>query len=386
MRNQKVRLLRRFRPSFTLVELLVAMAIIGSMVGMVLFALAGARQDANISRTKHTIEKLNAVILQEWEEFRYRAVNVQVDPQWLRPSKQAGMVGQPPLSPREGARLRMLILRDWMRMELPDRVTDIWYPPTAYKTALFTANNPGGTVNDDLPYYAGANGAGIFPGERKVPSRLNLYRRRLGLGAFPSPYPGAVAPVPATLPPAVNGTNQGAEMLYQIVATSTYQGGAALEAFRPQEIGDTDGDGMPEFIDAWGNPIRWLRWPAGFPSPLNDPSEPDAMDPLRTDWRWSDNSVMAKPWLLVPLIISAGPDGVFDVSFDKNPTVVYATQTWAGPTSSPAYGQVGPYFYPDPYFGVYSGGGALGALFDEDGDGTTRGAADNISNHSLLLE
>ncbi len=384
--NDNARLLRSFRPSFTLIELLVVMAIIGSMVGMVLFALAGARQDAAIARTRHTIEKLNAVILQEWEEFRYKAVNVKIDPQWLRPTKQGGMVGQPALSPREGARLRMVILRDLMRMELPDRVTDIWYPPTAYKVALFTANNAGGMTTDDLPYYAGSTAPGTAPGLRYVPPRMNIYRLRLGMGAFSSPYALPVAPNPATLPPKVNGTNQGAEMLYQIVATSTYQGGAALEAFRPQEIGDTDGDGMLEFIDAWGNPIRWLRWPAGFPSPLNNPSQPDAMDPLRTDWRWSDNGVAVKPWLLVPLIISAGPDGVFDIAFDKNPAVVYATQTWSGSVSSPAYAQAGPYYFPDPYFGAYGPSGGLGTPFDEDGDGTTRGAADNITNHSLLLE
>ncbi|GIX00943.1 MAG: hypothetical protein KatS3mg111_4275 [Pirellulaceae bacterium] len=386
-------LFHRNRPSFTLVELLVAIAILGSMAGLVLFALAGARQDANIARTRHTIEKINAVILQEWEEFRYRAVRIDVDSTWLRPDR--GLGGQPLLSPREGARLRMMVLRDWMRMELPDRVTDVWYPPTAYKTVLRTANN---NPNDDVPFYVGQSTAAPL-GQRHVPPRWNIYRSRVGLASIASPFSGSVAPQPATLPPNINGINQGAEWLYQIVATSTYQGGSALEAFRPQEIGDTDDDGLPEFIDAWGNPIRWLRWPAGFPSELNRArgvANPDAMDPLRTDWRWIDANVNAngKPWLLVPLIISAGPDGVFDVAFDLDmdpntagdQPLAYAAMVWSGTTTSPAYGQAGPYYYPDPYFGVYGGNGGLGALFDEDQDGTTNGAADNITNHSLLLE
>lgn len=382
-----------YRPSFTLVELLVVIAIIGIMSGMILFALAGARQDANISRTRRTITKLNAIILQEWEEFRYRSARIDIDPEMLRP--QAAFAGQPPLSPREGARLRMIVLRDLMRMEMPDRLSDIVYPPTAYKAALFTADNSSGITSNDLPYYTGA--AGTFPGTRPVPPKYNNYRLKVGLGAVPSPYTGAVIPIPSSLPPTLNTTHQGAEWLYQIVAAANYQGGSAMEAFNASEIDDVDGDGLFEFVDAWGTPIRWLRWPAGFPSPLNIPYQrqdatagipergsPDAMDPIRTDWRWPGATPAEKPWLLVPLIISAGPDRVFDVSFDQASTIVYATQTWSG-TNSPAHAAGGAYFFPDPYVGTSSGVG-LGSLFDEDSDGTLNGASDNITNHSLILE
>ena len=198
--------------------------------------------------------------------------------------------------------------------------------------------------------------------------------------------------IPATPPAYLNPINQPAEWLYQIVASSNSQGGNALEAFRSSEIGDTDEDGMPEFIDGWGNPIRWLRWPAGYPSVLNTPHNPitgggvpDAMDPVRTDWRWSNPDSAEKPWLLVPLIISAGPDEVFDVSFDQASSVTYATQTWGGFIDSPAYRAAGAYFYPDPYFGAETGS-ALGTLADTNFDGGVEGAADNITNYDLILE
>ena len=29
-------------------------------------------------------------------------------------------------------------------------------------------------------------------------------------------------------------------------------------------IGDTDDDGAPEFLDGWGRPIEFIRWPTGF--------------------------------------------------------------------------------------------------------------------------
>jgi hypothetical protein len=31
--------------------------------------------------------------------------------------------------------------------------------------------------------------------------------------------------------------------------------------FRTQEVADTDGDGLPEFVDGWGRPLRFYRWP-----------------------------------------------------------------------------------------------------------------------------
>lgn len=384
------------RPGFTLVELLVAIAIIGVLVGMVLFSLAGAQTDAKITRTRGTIEKINAVILEEWEKYRYRAARLDIDGGLLRPEKALG--GQPRLSPREGSRMRMIVLRDLMRMEMPDRWTDILYPPTSYKAALFTFDNIDGVMNNDSAYYAGnpMASADTFPGQRVVPGKLNIYRSQVGLPSFASPTTLNVSPSPATIPPAVVA-NQGAELLYMIVANANYSGGSALEGFRPSEIGDTDEDGLPEFLDAWGTPIRWLRWPSGFDSPLNTPYNPssnggnaDAMDPLRTDWRWRNDRFAAKPWLLVPLVVSAGPDEVFDLAFDTSNGLAYARQAWSG-TNSPAHQSNGPYFFPDPYVGSYDSAGAytgagLGARIDTDGDGASDGATDNVTNYNLILE
>ena len=50
-------------------------------------------------------------------------------------------------------------------------------------------------------------------------------------------------------------------------------------AYSDTDVADRDGDGMPEFNDAWGTPIHFIRWPAGFVSdaqplyriPTNDP-------------------------------------------------------------------------------------------------------------------
>jgi len=88
--------------------------------------------------------------------------------------------------------------------------------------------------------------------------------------------------------------------------------GEARTMFNAQDIGDTDEDGAPEFLDGWGQPISYFRWPAGFvssfqpedrtlPPPYRDvDANHDPYDPYRLD---------VNAFQLVPLIYSWGPDG-----------------------------------------------------------------------------
>lgn len=401
---------KKRRPSFTLVELLIVVAIIGIMIGMVMYTLAGAQRDALNAKTQATIRKLNDIVLYRWEQFRYRAVRTNIPDAFLEPYASPDGQMQLPISPREGARIRMMILRDTMRMELPDRYSDILYTPSIYKVAVYTADNV-------PPYSDTSNDRLLSPlPSREVPGPYNNFRRKMvSGGAIGTPYGGTVRSLGTLIPTPIN---QSAELLYEIVATSNYNGTNGLEFFRPSEIGDVDNDGFPEFLDGWGRPIRWLRWPAGYghvnpansPDPLsnqteidsarppdwqlNDHSVPDALDPLRTDWRWSLSKFPAdaKPWLLVPLIISAGPDGMYDIEFDVGTGMDYATTQWPGPTDSPAHMSSGPYYFIDPYFGFYNNAsgatwqGGIGQWFDEDQSKATYGAADNITNYALILE
>lgn len=56
------------------------------------------------------------------------------------------------------------------------------------------------------------------------------------------------------------------EMLYALLVEGQGPLGSVFTAddFRDNEVRDTDGDGLPEFIDAWGEPIQFYRWPIGF--------------------------------------------------------------------------------------------------------------------------
>ena len=38
--------------------------------------------------------------------------------------------------------------------------------------------------------------------------------------------------------------------------------------FTDREVQDTDHDGLPEFVDAWGQPLQFFRWPLLYHSDL----------------------------------------------------------------------------------------------------------------------
>ena len=109
----------------------------------------------------------------------------------------------------------------------------------------------------------------------------------------------------SSLPSAAYGS---AECLYMICTLSGFEP-EAMENFRATEIGDADGDGKPEFHDAWGSPIAFIRWPTGFAGPLSlnrtadDPFDPNNVDASRV-------APPAAPFAygVTPLIYSAGVD------------------------------------------------------------------------------
>jgi len=56
---------------------------------------------------------------------------------------------------------------------------------------------------------------------------------------------------------------ESAKLLYfcLVVADSFGAGSVDADRFTELEVADTDADGLPEFVDAWGNPLRFYRWP-----------------------------------------------------------------------------------------------------------------------------
>lgn len=290
---------RTQRPSggFTLVELLIVVTIIGIIAAMVLGAVHAARESARRLKTRSTITKLHAIIAEKYESYRTRRV----------PIDTSG------LAPGAAAYFRLRGIRELMRMEMPERLNDITHPgSTDY------GNDPPqvGDINlaVDIPYP---------PPPATATITMQLYRPAQARAFFMrilQSHPG-------------NTTYDSAEYLYLIVSMA-----GRRDQFNEDEIGDVDQDGWLEFVDAWGNPIEFLRWAPGFmesdrqqltfvlnPSPpptyVPDPAlvaqaalaDHDPFDPRNIHAA----AYGTDAYRLVPLIYSPGPDGIYDTRRDQ---------------------------------------------------------------------
>jgi prepilin-type N-terminal cleavage/methylation domain-containing protein len=259
---------------FTLIELLVTIAIISILAGISLGAVRYARHAAAEAKTKATIAKLNALVMQRYESYITRRV----------PIDTTGM------NPRNAAKFRYLALLDLMRMEMPERTYDIYNGPL---------NGPSG-----LPWTA-------------RPALNQMYLQKYNNSQSQNP-PGPV------------DNYRAAKYLYMWISM-TYP--EAMEQFDQNEIADLDGDGWPVFVDGWGMPIMFLRWAPGFssgvglnPNPFNtsNPSQPrvdlseiQTGDPINDHDPFDSRRIFPgnfsypgypSNYRLIPLIYSGGPD------------------------------------------------------------------------------
>jgi prepilin-type N-terminal cleavage/methylation domain-containing protein len=261
------------RPGFTLVELMVTIVIIAILASLSLAGLGVTRGRAKADATRSTIRKLNEIIIPHYESYMRRRV---------RP------VGA---DKRAIALNRLTALRELLTFEMPDNWADVASTSAATATvsgAAIPAASRTATVRAYGAYYVGLN----------TPAGARL-ETKAGNAVFTT-------------------SNGAAECLHMIVARGGFEPDI-LEAFRSDEIGDSDGDGVPEFIDGWGQPIAFLRWAPGFTpySLVQNAAEtvpgngvaanPDPFDPFRVDAAYTLGTPMPA-YALVPLIVSAGPD------------------------------------------------------------------------------
>lgn len=347
------------RRGITLVELMVAMLCVAILVAISLGALNSAAETARERRTQALIKKLDQALMARWDSYRTRRIPVVVPT-------------GPGSGPKTAAVARLLALRELMRYEMPewDDVDVNLATPPAYLSAY--------------------------------PSLLRAYKRR---------YDAAKARPGVTH--AMLESYKAAECLYMIVTMGDEGDFSSIDHFREKDIGDADGDSLPEFHDGWGRPILFIRWAPGVISDLQraiaqgpdgawgvknvdddgangqddigeagwpgsddtrlvSPVDPnitptardqennhDPFDPLRVDMPSPSNS-SRRVFRLFPFIYSAGPDGVEDIV----PPAITRTSI------------------NDPYLSLASGVFA-GAPYDFDVPQDGLNSYDNITNHQV---
>lgn len=398
----------RRRDGFTLVELMVVMAMLVAVGGMVFASYQGVAQTARVARTRAIIAACDSVIQEKYESYKYRPLAVEI-PDLFRPSSNPAVeVGFETLA-FESARTRMLMTRDLQRMEMPDRLSDIQSNPIQ----IFAAVSP----------VVVAATTGEIVGARNNPNQ----RRMMSVSWFDNPINMPVQNIPSQLSAYRNrliGTtpteqNQGAECLYLIMATSFVGGTPAIDSIPTSNIGDTDGDNLPEILDGWGQPLGFVRWPVGYVDPggLVNRSIPDDFDLFRSDYAYASTAAVAqaydvqnntgvRPWSVRPLVFSVGSDGAAGIT--TNPwtsggmeqTAFAYTGNWDWPVDVDHYGTelpgrnqgtgTLPLLFPDPFLRMFvdtnSSSGTFGGLLPGQQLTTSRAAedrVDNITNYQL---
>jgi len=327
------------RRAFTLVELLVAITIITLLATTILFGMAGMQTTAKVQRTKSQLARIHEMLAEKWESYETRSLSVAGSP--LNNSSGTS---------RQRAALRLAALRELMRLEMPDRMTDVM----PNESLVLDSS---GTLIPDHGIYISRTGIAI-PG---------LYRYYVNR---------------ATVVGTWSKANEGAECLYMILARTQIGDSNGLEFFSEQEVGDTDNDGMPEILDAWGNPIHFIRWAPGYSGPSSiQTGDPDSMDLLSADPREIDDSAETYTFALFPLVFSSGPDGLAHIASDFETALQYRD------TGTMAYNAAGYKYDPefmasDPYVIQASGGEMLGQPTNPNSDGHV----DNIYNHYITTQ
>ena len=156
------------------------------------------------------------------------------------------------------------------------------------------------------------------------------------------------------------GDNYNAELLYLVVTNADPESRAG---FSDRDVADTDGNGLLEFVDGWGNPICWMRWAPGLEASDRQPTMP--LDPANAELDADpfDPLAVSNGWFLVPYVFSAGPDGEYGLVAPTATDVVEMNDPF---TSALTYWTSGDYDLIPGY---------------PNGDETHQ---DNIDNHTLV--
>ena len=259
-----VRSSRPSRSGMTLVELMVSLVIMTILVSLSFAGLTAARTSAKRARTATTIQKISQIILPYYEQYETR-----------RPSiTNSGVLAKMSRGREFVADAKQLAIRRLMTLEMPERLTDI--------TEAFQVNGQRVTDKAYAKNY-GTGGSQVIVSFPEMPPTARRYNSLL-----------------STATRSVTSD----ELLHLIVTRGPVADPDVISHFRDDETRDTDGDGLPEFIDGWNRPIRFKRWPTGFVSPMQQ---------IDGELRNVDTLISDKGHRLVPLIYSAGFDGSYDI-------------------------------------------------------------------------
>lgn len=263
------------RQAFSLVELLVVVSIILVLMAMLGAGVSAARGSQRKQATQALIARIDEVLKQQFATYSSRSVPASA------------------LTGSNKSAARAAYLRRLASAEMPDSWVDV---------QAIVSNTAGVPRTPAQSAYVG-----VFQAIRAVNS------------AWPtSDYADA-------------------ECLFMIVM----QGGIAdcldCGALGSTAKGDVDGDGAFEFLDAWGNPIRYVLWPAALQLP---PGGGERFFSATAPFT-SGAVAPAKGGTMRPMVFSGGPDGTNAIRVNGSGNLTAAGLQCGDPTGSDVGGPDG---------------------------------------------
>ncbi len=257
------------RPGFTLIELLLVISIIAVLSALGLSIMGSAERDALETRTQAGIERISNVLNRKFEAMQYRILPARLP--MNAPFIGAGQATQP----WHVQQFHKELLNEFLRVEFP--FLKVQVEQRASASISFPQNF--GTL-DQPDYYALLDSSGLpnpngAPAGINVPNNGSLVSKNLLDPANPvmSPFRPQIsnryfAKVVNSVKDSSGSKSQNfddwtiefedAECLYLILSLNFDEFGQPLSAvLREREIGDTDGDGMFEVLDAFGDPLKY---------------------------------------------------------------------------------------------------------------------------------
>lgn len=287
------------RSAFTLLELLVVVAIIASLMSLSFYVMFGLTDSAEEEATAVTVRKVQGLLEQRMEAFdrAFKGTRKQLaingTQQLLADPNNDGDRSDAIFGVRDEV-LEILAKKAAFRFEFPQR-----------RVERLVSGDPATIIPDAVA----GDGSGL---PDSIATAIALPRARTELIHEGNPNPSQVqilaratarwhggadtTNVPNQTFPGHTLETESVELLYFTLIASGSFGASQVDAdrFRNTEILDTDQDGLPEFVDVWGQPLRYYRWPTLLMAPsgpepvfqpvLSDPNDPtDVVTTVDTD-------------------------------------------------------------------------------------------------------
>lgn len=276
------------RSGFTLLELLIVVAIIGVLAALSITVMNGIADQAQGAATNVTLLKVNRILEQRIEAFdrAYKGSREDtyiVGTVALLAANADGRFDYFRTHPEEAPpEIKALSRKAAFRFEFPQRSADLINSGVATVDVATTPTNvliPKSLYDKFLVPRARVQ---LIEEGTAAPAQADIEARVAANWQIHVTHELAV--IAATGGTTSTGSQEGihstesSEILYFTLVESGAFGTnpSVADQFTSKEIADTDGDGMPEFVDGWGNPLRFYRWPTR----LLDPDAPSPFTPV----------------------------------------------------------------------------------------------------------